>query len=234
VDSWNVLRVAGVRREGESALVVRVDLAGARYSYSAGQAALIGPAGARERVAYSIASSPEDSARLGFLEFLVKVDGAGRWGEHFPPLARGASLSVSAARGRFVFPERPAERRFLFIAGGTGIAPLRSMIRHARARRAGTLSLLYSARTPGDFAFLREFRALVRSGRLELALTATRETTPRWPGGRGRIAEAQLAPLVHDPATLCFVCGPETMVDAVPPMLKKLGIPGRLIRLEEW
>ena len=226
--------MTSVRREGESARIVRVDLGGAPYAYRAGQAALLGPAGAHARVAYSIASAPEDSARFGWLEFLVKVDGAGRWGERFPPLARGVSLGVSAPRGTFVFPDRPAERRFLFIAGGTGIAPMRSMIRHARARRAGTLSLLYSARTPSDFSFLREFRALVRCRALELALTATREVTPRWHGTHGRITEAQLAPLVHDPETLCFVCGPEPMVDDVPPILRRLGIPARRIRLEEW
>jgi ferredoxin-NADP reductase len=234
VDSSNVLRVTSVRREGESALIVRVDLGGMRYAYRAGQAALVGPPEARDRVAYSIASAPEDSARFGWLEFLVKVDADGRWGERFPPPARGAVLAVSGACGAFVFPDRPAERRFLFIAGGTGIAPLRSMIRHARARRAGTLSLLYSARTPRDFAFLKEFRTLVRAGRFELSLTATRETTPRWKGTRGRIAEAALAPLVHDPETLCFVCGPEAMVADVPPMLGKLGIARSRIRLEDW
>ena len=39
---------------------------------------------------------------------------------------------------------------------------------------------------------------------------------------------------VHDPETLCFVCGPESMVDAVPPILGKLGIAAKRIRLEEW
>ena len=59
------------------------------------------------------------------------------------------------------------ERPLLFIAGGTGIAPLRSMIRHALRDRAcrAALELLYSARTPQDFAYLGELRALWRGGR---------------------------------------------------------------------
>jgi len=234
VNSCHVLRVSSVRRESGSARVVRVDLAGARYEYRPGQAALIGPSDASERVAYSIASAPEDSARFGWLEFLIKVDGGGVWAERFPPLVRGARLAISGPRGSFTFPARPAERSFLFIAGGTGIAPLRSMIRHALARRSGRISLLYSARTPRDFAFAAEFRALAREGLLELSLTATRESTPRWRGARGRVEEAQLAPLVHDPGTLCFVCGPEAMVADVAPMLRRLGISDRQIRLEEW
>jgi ferredoxin-NADP reductase len=102
------------------------------------------------------------------------------------------------------------------------------------ADRPGQVSLLYSARTPSDFAFLSELRGMARSGEIDLSLTATRETTPRWRGARGRIAAAQLAPLVKSPETLCFVCGPAAMVDDVPPMLHRLGIDKSRIRLEDW
>jgi ferredoxin-NADP reductase len=134
-----------------------------------------------------------------------------------------------------VFPEHPRERRFVFIAGGTGIAPMRSMLRHAvLSRRPGQLRLLYSARTPSDFAYLTELRGMAREGAIELALTTTREIPERWRGGRGRIALSQLALLIDDPATLCFVCGPAAMVDEVPPMLRQLGVAETRIRLEDW
>ena len=56
--------------------------------------------------------------------------------------------------GNFVLPQQADERQFLFVAGGTGIAPLRSMIRQALATRLpGRLHLLFSARTPFDFAY---------------------------------------------------------------------------------
>ena len=45
---------------------------------------------------------------------------------------------------------------------------------------------------------------------------------------------AQLAPLIDTPATLCFVCGPESMVAAVPKMLLDLGVEKSRIRIEEW
>ena len=109
------------------------------------------------------------------------------------------------------------------------------MIRHTlQARLAGRLHLLYSARTPSDFAYLDEMRRFAREGRLELALNATREVRPRWRGERGRINREQLAPLVEDPATLCFVCGPAAMVDEVPKMLTEMGIERKRIRVEEW
>jgi ferredoxin-NADP reductase len=58
--------------------------------------------------------------------------------------------------------------------------------------------------------------------------------TPRWRGDRGRIVAAQLSGLVEDPATLCFVCGPASMVAEVPLLLRELGIDRNRILLEDW
>lgn len=215
---------------------MRLDLGGgATFAYKAGQAALIGPAGGSARVPYSIASAPEETRRDGGLEFLIKTDAAGKWGTHFPPLRRGMRLAVRGPLGSFTLPDRARERNYLFIAGGTGVSPIRSMIREAVLSERGVrMRLLYSARTPGDFAYARELRAMARRGEITLALTATRERPPRWRGARGRIAAAHLAALVASPATLAFVCGPAAMVEEVPPMLARLGIRDDRIRVEKW
>jgi ferredoxin-NADP reductase len=230
-----VLRVSSVRRATPASRVVRVALGNASFAYAAGQVAAIGPPRDVERVPYSLASAPEETGRDGHLEFLTKVDSAGRWGTNFPALRRGDRIAVRGPSGSFVFPDHPRERRVLFIAGGTGIAPMRSMIRHAvLSGLDAQLTLLYSARTPHDFAYLPDLRGMARRGEIRLALAATREVRPRWRGDRGRIAAAHLARLIEEPLTLCFVCGPAAMVADVPPMLQALGIdPGR-IRLEDW
>jgi ferredoxin-NADP reductase len=75
---------------------------------------------------------------------------------------------------------------------------------------------------------------MARRGEVELTLTATRETPGRWRGRRGRITVEQLEPLIDHPGTLCFVCGPASMVEDVPVILVGLGIPRSRIRLEEW
>jgi NAD(P)H-flavin reductase len=233
--SERVLRVSSVRGAAPSSRVVRLDLGGTLYPFRPGQSVMLGPCDESVRVHYSIASAPEDVARDGFLEFLIKTDAAGRWGEEFAPIRRGARLGVRGPSGAFVFPESPVERRFLFIAGGTGIAPLRSMMRHAIAARVpGRIRLLYSARTPDDFAYLPELRGMARRGEIELSLTATRHMTPRWRGSKGRIILPQLALLVDDPATLCFVCGPESMVQDVPPILRNVGVEKSRILVEKW
>lgn len=231
-----ILRVSSVRRASASTRIVRLALDGVKFPYKAGQAARIGVADREERVPYSIASAPEEIRAHGALEFLVKVEPSGRWGHLFDRLARGMRIAVSEPFGSFVFPDHPAERSFLFIAGGTGIAPLRSMIRHAQlARVPGRLRLLYSARSPEDFPYLPELRGMARRKEIEVWVTATRGEIPgTWRGSRGRINASHVGPLVDGEPTLCFVCGPASMVDAVPRLLLELGVPKENIRLEDW
>jgi ferredoxin-NADP reductase len=191
--------------------------------------------GQEDTVPYSIASAPEETAQHGAIDFLIKVEASGRWGHRFDRLARGMHVRLRGPYGTFTFPPRPREQHFLFVAGGTGIAPVRSMLMHLeQARVPGRARLLYSARTPDDFPYLPDLRQLVRRGHLELTLTATREVGARWRGERGRIAAGRLARLVDHPDTLCFVCGPAAMVKDVPPLLASLGIADSRIKVEEW
>lgn len=216
------------------ARVVRLDLDGYSFEYLAGQAVLVG-AGVERKRPYSIADSPEDAALLGYLELLVGVDAAGEAGPHLP-LKPGVPIEVEGPVGSFTFPRKPAERQFVFVAGGTGIAPLRAMLRHAirPAAKHNRVGLLYSARTPDEFAFADEFRLLAESGLIEFRQTITRDTDQAWSGGRGRIDRDVLAGLIHGADTLCFVCGPAAMVDDVPKLLQEIGVGREKIRIEEW
>jgi len=122
----------------------------------------------------------------------------------------------------------------VFIAGGTGIAPLRAMLRHALRIPHREIGLLYSARGPDEFAYQQEFLDLARERRIELRQTITRDSAGEWTGGRGRFGRADIAPLVHDTSTLCFICGPAALVDGTRKLLEELGIAPKRIRVEEW
>lgn len=224
------LRVSRVRRATPTTRQIRVDLAGESFPYQPGQAVILVLDGG-VRMPYSIASAPLETERDGYLEFLTRIDPR-------TPLSnvkRGARMAIQGPFGSFILPAAPSETDFLFVAGGTGIAPVRSMIQQAvLSDQKGKLRLLYSARTPADFAYLTEMRRLASAGRLDLAVTATREVPRRWGGARGRITRDRLAPLIDTPETLCFVCGPASMVDDVPPMLRELGVEDERIRIEEW
>jgi ferredoxin-NADP reductase len=227
------LPIREVRDATPRARIVRIDLAGHRFEYAAGQAVLVGDAGQPMRRPYSIAAAPEDAHREGCIELLVGVDERGSAGTHLI-LQQNARVDVEGPRGSFIFPAHPAEHRFAFVAGGTGIAPLRAMLRHALAIPHRNVGLFYSARTATEFAYGDEFAALAAEGRLELRQTITRGVDDTWSGARGRFGRADLQPLVHNLATLCFVCGPVAFVEEMSRLLREIGVaPGR-IRVEEW
>lgn len=223
--------VAAIRRATPLSRIVELSLT-SPFPYEPGQSALIGLHGQPDRRHYSLAASPEAAARDGRLEFLVRTERDGSIGPHLDGLRRGTLIDVEGPVGSFTLPAAFSERDCLFVAGGTGIAPIRAMLMRAAARPGVSLSLAYSARTSREFAFLRELRTLRRDRGLRLLLAATREAPASWAHDRGRLTQTRLATLVSTPETLCFVCGPPALVEDVPRVLMNLGIEEGRIRTE--
>jgi ferredoxin-NADP reductase len=91
---------------------------------------------------------------------------------------------------------------------------------------------VYSARTPGEFAFVNEFHALQDAGKLTLILTLTGDAAD-WSHARGRAGRGHLEGLMV-PEMLYFVCGPPSMVAEIPEALQALGASDHQIRTERW
>jgi all-trans-retinol 13,14-reductase len=228
------LPVADIAAVTPRSRLVTLDLRGVEFLFVPGQAVMVGDHGQPLRRPYSIASSPEYAADTGRLELLVGVDAAGAAGPHLS-LDGAERVDVEGPLGTFTFPPTLTHRRLLFVAGGTGIAPLRAMLDHAlRVHPAERVSLLYSARRADEFAFADELRAYERAGRLEFHPTVTREDEA-WAGNRGRIGRSHFEAVLHDRAdTLCFICGPGPLVSEAVSTLCELGVPRAAIRTEEW
>ena len=216
--------------------LLHIDLRDATFRFLPGHAVLIGRHGQQHRRPYSIACSPERAAETGRLELLVALEAAGDLGPHLGPAQAGALVDIDGPLGTFTFPEDAPQAWLLFVAGGTGIAPLRSMIDHVLRRDpARQVSVLYSARRSDEFAFIEEMRAHAAAGRLELHQTVTRDASETWEGRRGRIGRAEFESVLHRPAqTLCFVCGPRELVDESVSTLRALGVASTAIRTEGW
>ena len=149
-------------------------LDGAAFRYRAGQAASLAAGDRDEWTPYSIASAPAETIRDGSLEFLVKVDGSSRFGAAVDSVRPGMNIRVDGPVGTFTLSDLTPGTPLLFIAGGTGIAPLRSMIHESLdAGHEGKMALVYSARSPDEFAYVNELRELADQGRLALTLTLT-------------------------------------------------------------
>lgn len=215
--------------------LIRLDLGSRPFVFQAGQAALIGTHGQTERRPYSIASSPDDAERHHRLEFLVKVDALGSIGPHLNGVAHGSRIDFEGPSGAFTLGNAPAAPAYLFVAGGTGIAPLRAMVRHLIASGSGArISILYSAKVPEELAFRTELERLARRQLIQLHLTVTGEAALRWGGTRGRITAEALGRALPSKEAVCYLCGPPAMVDDVPPLLRQLGVPSSHVRTEEW
>jgi ferredoxin-NADP reductase len=229
------LPIRDVRVETPRTRSVFVSLSGAVVDYCAGQAVWVGGHGQRLRKPYSIACAPEQARIQDALELLIQVGADGSAGPHLDPPAAGMLVDVDGPTGTFCFPDHPREPRFLFIAGGTGIAPLRAMLWHALwAFPDRELALFYSARSADGFAYGDELRQLARAERLVLRETVTREAGPPWTGARGRLTPARIAAMLTPEPTRCFVCGPPAFAEDVTSWLRHLGVAEERVLAEGW
>ena len=216
--------------------LVSIDIGGHLLEFMPGQAVMVGEHGQDERRPYSIACSPEQAAETGRIELLIAVESNGGLGANLGPATPGTLVDVEGPAGIFTLPPMPSHKWLLFVAGGTGIAPLRSMLDHMlRHQPAQRVSLLYSARRGDEFAFIDELQRHADAGRLELRQTVTRDESSSWSSRRGRIGRSHFEAVLHEPGeTLCFVCGPEPLVNESVTTLEALGVPDAQIRTERW
>jgi benzoate/toluate 1,2-dioxygenase reductase subunit len=226
-------RIAEVEVSTPRSRLLHLELDGAAFGYRAGQAVLLGRAGPAERWPFSIACSPGRAAETERLEVLVALSDDGS--EPSIPASAGTMLDLVGPLGDFTLPGAVGGRRLLFVAGGTGIAPLRAMLDQAlRVFPENAVSLLYSARRREEFAFLGEFQAHADAGRIELHQTVTR-AGGAWHGRRGRVSRSHFSEVLHDPAaTECFVCGPPSMVRDSVDTLTRLDVPPNRVHYEQW
>jgi ferredoxin-NADP reductase len=178
---------------------------------------------------YSISSAP---AVREYLEISVKRQGLVSNALH-AAVRPGAALAMRSPAGAFRYPSGD-DRPILLVAGGIGITPLMSMLRHALAKEPHRpVTLIYSVQTEADFAFLDEIESAARRHpQLRVQLAASRSSTRPWVYP-GRIDEALLratAPAAAE--SVAFVCGPAVMIDSMKALLAQLGVPPAQVRHE--
>jgi len=125
----------------------------------------------------------------------------------------------------------------VFLTGGIGITPVRSIVLQAtHDRLAHPLFLFYSNRTPKDAAFLDELTSAQRQNpNFTLTATMTEANNTQWSGETGYIDEAMLKrhlpDLMHP---IYYLTGPPEMVAAMQKLLKNAGVKETNIRAEEF
>jgi ferredoxin-NADP reductase len=230
---WQAATVTAITRE--TASVVTIGLEPPHWpGHRAGQhldVRLTAEDGYTAERGYSIASAPGEPVAIT-VERLEN-------GEVSPYLTEelraGDELELRGPVGGYFVWETGTGGPLLLLAGGSGIVPLRSIMRHRqRASSDVRVRLLYSARTWDDVIYRDELGGY-RDG-VEVSYTLTRHQPPGWVGHSGRITAALLAEVAWPAASgaLAYVCGPTSFVETAAAALVALGYPGERVKTERF
>ena len=180
---------------------------------------------------YSIASAPAEPVAIT-VERLED-------GEVSPYLTQdlqpGDQMEVRGPIGGYFVWEPGDGGPLMLIAGGSGIVPLRSILRHRQLTGSAVPArLLYSSRTLPDVIYSSELSQ--QPDGVQVICTLTREQPPGWTGHSGRIDADLLMkaawPAVENP--LAYVCGPTSFAEAAAAGLVGLGYPPDRVKTERF
>jgi ferredoxin-NADP reductase len=228
--TWQLARVVEVVTETERTKSLALE-SGDWPGHLAGQhvdVRLTAEDGYQAQRSYSIASAPEDEQLVLTVERLDDGEVSPYLTEELRP---GDELELRGPIGGYFVWEESLGGPLLLVGGGSGVVPLRAMLRHHRAVASDVPArLLYSAQTRADLIYAGEL------GDYETTITLTRERPDGWSGRTGRIDRDLLAetawPASEQP--LVYICGPTGFVEAVADALVALGHQADHIRTERF
>lgn len=185
--------------------------------------------------AFSIASDPSAS----LMEFMVIKEP--RHGEHigrshFMDAKIGDTFLLKGPNGQFRF-DPSVNKKVLFIAGGTGLAPFISMLRHIKVKNLQSDAiLLYSVKYPTEIIWKDEIEGYVKSLGLKLVVTVTRPSEgDGWTGQTGHVDSAMISKYTQDlQDRTVYICGPLAFVKAAKDALAALKVPSERIKADVW
>jgi NAD(P)H-flavin reductase len=186
-------------------------------SFVPGQVAVLAVEG--EAPAYfAFASAPEDPE----LEVLVKQKlGASNL---IFDMREGQRIELLDVAGHGFALEEQKGKDLVFVAMGTGVAPLRSALRHVLKRKEeyGQFVVLYGARTPDDFCFRDETESWEEAG-VELRQVISRPDGHDWSGPTGYVQSLldHVLPSLKSPVAL--ICGSPEMMEQTRDRLAQMG-----------
>ena len=189
------------------------------FEHMPGQCAMVSVPGVGESM-FSITSSPTNK---DYMEFSIKKCGCVT--EVIHSLDVGQQITVRGPYGRnFPVEEDFKGKDLLFIAGGIGLAPLRSVINYVRHFRKnyGKVIVVYGARSADDLVDIREIKTeWMNEENFDVYLTIDRPQED-WDGHVGFVP-AYVKEIGLDPHMTAILCGPPIMIKFTLQGLLELG-----------
>ena len=194
------------------------------FRYEPGQVGQLSVFGVGE--ATFVINSPP--TRMEYLQFSVMA--AGEVTSRLHSLKAGDQIGVRAPLGNAFPYESMKGKNVVFVGGGIGMAPLRTLLLFMLDNRKdyGDISLLYGARSPEDMAFRYDLPDWTSRKDMKTVLTIDREA-PGWEHTVGLIPNVLLDMNPSPENTVAVTCGPPIMIKFTLQALKKLGFPDESI-----
>jgi sulfhydrogenase subunit gamma (sulfur reductase) len=160
---------------------------------------------------FCIASSP---TRSGVLETTVRR--TGQLTDQLHRLGNGDEVGIRGPFGNGFDVESARGKDLLFVAGGIGLPPLRSLIWNVLDEREqfGNVTVVYGARTPADLVYKDELKEWEERSDMQLLVTVD-SAGPGWTGNVGVVTVLFKKIILHPDSTLAYVCGPPIMIRSV-------------------
>lgn len=187
-------------------------------------------AGGIVKRAYSIASPPHEE---GVIELCIQHIDGGAASTFFWNLKEGMPVTVSGPHGRFLL-KQPLDYEPIFLATGTGVAPLRGMIQHLfHVNATQPVRLFAGCRYEHSVLYEAEFRALA-SVRHNFQYVPTVSRPKEWKGETGHVQETFRTHVRDFANKEIYICGWLEVVKAIAKDLESYGVPPAQIHYEEW
>ncbi|MBI5398610.1 FAD-dependent oxidoreductase [Candidatus Woesearchaeota archaeon] len=207
------------------------------FTFEAGQFVMLSlpdEAGNENKRAFSIASPPHEAPEF---RLCIKVHQGGKVSGRIGSVPVGGLVDFHGPFGKFVL-HKPLDKETMFVAGGTGIAPLYSMIADLLHTNTQTdIALFFSFREPYDYLYAKNLEQLAdkhSNFKVYTTLTSRTASVPGWCGSRGRICELLMRIIKSPRDKSVYICGPKEFIDASRETLVQIGIPSEKIFVEQW
>ena len=190
-----------------------------RRDYRPGQFVELSVFGAGE-APFCLSQSP---TRSDFIEVTVRRTGS--LTNRLDALRAGAAVGLRGPFGNWFPFDRARGKDLVFVGGGIGLPPLRSLINYVLDNRDdyGQVTVLYGARTPSDRVYKNELESWGRLPGMNVMETVDR-ADETWTGHVGVVTTLLKGVNVHPGSTLAFTCGPPVMLKFVMAELLGLGL----------
>ncbi|MFH1181889.1 MAG: FAD-dependent oxidoreductase [Candidatus Woesearchaeota archaeon] len=179
--------------------------------------------------AYSIASSRDAS----FLDFCVALASETGFSHHLHNVAKpGEMFNLEGPFGKFDL-QLPLKTETVFVAGGTGISSIRSMIDTLRDENFSVkVWLFYGIRSPEEFLFKDEWSSIGPNFQVVPAISDTSSTS--WNGERGFISDVMARIIKDGKGKELYMCGPPKMIETTLAKAREIGFSEESIHREQW